>query len=105
MSFAFSLSCEQVVSELGVAFDLLTHFRVVFPCVFFSAFSDFVDVYIASMGGIAKEPQNLEAKAKLRIDVWELLKSSDGKYFEYDIPCRAGAMRLQQFVALKKNEK
>ncbi|KAF9289798.1 hypothetical protein BGZ68_008643 [Mortierella alpina] len=44
-----------------------------------SAFSDFVDVYIASMGGIAKEPQNLEAKAKLRIDVWELLKSSDDR--------------------------
>ncbi|KAF9951101.1 hypothetical protein BGZ72_007308 [Mortierella alpina] len=44
-----------------------------------SAFSDFVDVYVASMGGIAKEPQNLEAKAKLRVDIWELLKSNDDR--------------------------
>ncbi|CAO3563835.1 unnamed protein product [Mortierella alpina] len=44
-----------------------------------SAFSDYVDVYVASMGGIAKEPQNLEAKSKLRVDIWELLKSSDDR--------------------------
>ncbi|KAF9923048.1 hypothetical protein BGZ67_010115 [Mortierella alpina] len=44
-----------------------------------SAFFDFVDVYVATMGGVAREHQNLEAKAKLRADIWELLKSSDDR--------------------------
>ncbi|KAG0298982.1 hypothetical protein BGZ98_010386 [Dissophora globulifera] len=41
-----------------------------------SALSDFIDVYVASLGGLAKEQQNLESKATLRQNVWSILTLS-----------------------------
>ncbi|KAK3823742.1 MAG: hypothetical protein JOS17DRAFT_312039 [Linnemannia elongata] len=41
-----------------------------------SAFCDFMDVYLATLGGLAKEPQNQEAKAAMRTELWKLLRSS-----------------------------
>ncbi|KAF9997176.1 hypothetical protein BGZ65_007231, partial [Modicella reniformis] len=41
-----------------------------------SAFCDFIDVYIATLGGLAKEQQNWNAKATMRTTVWQMLISS-----------------------------
>ncbi|KAI1288589.1 hypothetical protein EDD11_009928, partial [Mortierella claussenii] len=41
-----------------------------------SAFCDFVDVYIATLGGICKEPQHLKAKSAMRTEIWEMTTSS-----------------------------
>ncbi|KAF8948070.1 hypothetical protein BGZ47_006615 [Haplosporangium gracile] len=41
-----------------------------------SAFCDFMDVYLATLGGLAKESQNQEAKATMRTEIWKLLRSS-----------------------------
>ncbi|KAF9189649.1 hypothetical protein BGZ51_009378 [Haplosporangium sp. Z 767] len=41
-----------------------------------SAFCDFVDVYIATLSGPAKELQNLESKAAMRKEIWEMMTSS-----------------------------
>ncbi|KAF9344018.1 hypothetical protein BGX26_004905 [Mortierella sp. AD094] len=41
-----------------------------------SAFCDYMDVYIATIGGIAKEHQNLKAKATMRMEIWEMLTTS-----------------------------
>lgn len=49
-----------------------------------SAFCDFMDVYLATLGGLAKEPQNQEAKAAMRTEIWKLLRSST----EGTFPCR-----------------
>ncbi|KAG0202955.1 hypothetical protein BGX33_009375 [Mortierella sp. NVP41] len=40
------------------------------------AFRDFMDDYSAKLGGLAKEPQNLEAKAAMRAEIWDLFRSS-----------------------------
>jgi hypothetical protein len=39
-----------------------------------------MDVYIATLGGIARERQNLKAKNDMRSEIWELLRNSkEGK--------------------------
>ncbi|KAG0262132.1 hypothetical protein BGZ95_004081 [Linnemannia exigua] len=50
--------------------------RILFGMDSKSAFCDFMDVYIATMGGLAKEPQNSQDKALMRTDIWKLLRSS-----------------------------
>ncbi|KAF9397700.1 hypothetical protein BGX21_008597 [Mortierella sp. AD011] len=40
------------------------------------AFCDYMDVYVATLGGIAKEHQNLKAKAAMRMQIWEMLTNS-----------------------------
>lgn len=51
--------------------------------ILFSSFCDFMDVYLATLGGLAKEPQNQEAKAAMRAEIWKLLRSST----EGTFPC------------------
>ncbi|KAF9203883.1 hypothetical protein BGZ49_005921 [Haplosporangium sp. Z 27] len=41
-----------------------------------SAFCDYMDVYIATLGGLAKEQQNLKAKSVMRTEIWETLTTS-----------------------------
>ncbi|KAK3812810.1 MAG: hypothetical protein J3Q66DRAFT_38856 [Benniella sp.] len=42
-----------------------------------SALCDFIDVYIAMLGGLAKEQQNRAAKVVMRTAIWQMLISSD----------------------------
>lgn len=42
-----------------------------------SAFCDMVDVYIATLGGLAKEQQNWETKAAMRTTIWQMLTLSN----------------------------
>jgi hypothetical protein len=42
-----------------------------------------MDVYLATLGGLAKEPQNQEAKAAMRAEIWKLLRSStEGNFMQ-----------------------
>lgn len=63
--------------------------------ILFSAFCDFMDVYLATLGGLAKEPQNQEAKAAMRTELWKLLRSSTEGMFS----CRF-AMQHRQLICM-----
>ncbi|KAF9935129.1 hypothetical protein FBU30_007508 [Linnemannia zychae] len=44
-----------------------------------SAFCDFMDAYLVSLGGLAKEPQNQDAKATMRTEIWKMLRSIEDR--------------------------
>ncbi|KAF9080765.1 hypothetical protein BGX27_005286, partial [Mortierella sp. AM989] len=53
-----------------------------------------MDVYIATLGGLAKEQQNLKAKTVMRTEIWELLTTSK----EDRVPMEAAFKRISSQI-------
>lgn len=66
---------------MSIFFELVSNESI--DHIIYSAFCDFMDVYLATLGGLAKEPQNQEAKAAMRAEIWKLLRSStEGNFMQ-----------------------
>ncbi|KAF9584024.1 hypothetical protein BGW38_007829 [Lunasporangiospora selenospora] len=59
-----------------------------------SAFCDYMDVFIATMGGLAKEHKNIESKTRMRTEIWEMLTTSR----EDRVPLEAAFKRITSQV-------